>query len=259
MKDFNLENIYFFVDLIDTSVRSDNEVVSEFSYDDEQFIESATKFNKLTLLHIFIVNKLFQYYNDYIHHNSDILCDDDEWLNSIEDLFDKYNVKIEKFTENYPNPDDVDDLDHKLEEWYDSNEDKFNDLFNKISNDVFYVLYGNRRFLRDFNILVSKEIDKLEIPKDLKNEQGKIKRVDIPVWVKKAVFLRDKGRCIKCSKDLTGLIASDTNLHYDHIVPLNLNGANDPTNIQLMCSDCNLKKSGNVIETTNIYSPWWKD
>ena len=259
MRDYNLENIYFYVDLIDTSVRSDNEVVSEFNYDDEQFIASATKFNKLTLLHIFIVTKLFDYYNDYIHHNSDTLCDDTDWLNSIADMFERYKVKIKFFTEKYPDSDEIDDLDYKLEEWYDSNEENFNDLFNKIADDVFYVLYGNRSFLKDFNILVSKEIEKLEIPKELKNKHGKVKRVDIPSWVKKAVFLRDKGRCVKCSKDLTGLIASDSNLHYDHIVPLNLFGANDPTNIQLLCADCNIRKSGNVIETTNIYSPWWKD
>jgi len=201
-----------------------------------------------------------QYYRINIHDNCDILCDDDDWLNSIEDLFAKYNIKIELFTEKYPNPDIISDLDKKLKEWFDKNEDKFIDLFNKIADDIFYILFANRGFLKDFNIIVSKEIqNNIVIPEEFKNEQGKLKRVDIPIWVKNAIFLRDKGRCIKCSKDLTGLINSEAKLHYDHIVPLNKFGANDPTNIQLLCVDCNLQKSDKIIETTNIYSPWWKD
>ncbi|MFN8208945.1 MAG: HNH endonuclease signature motif containing protein [Bacteroidales bacterium] len=259
MKDFNLENIYFFVDIIDRAVRSDSDVESEFLYDEEQFISSATKFSKLTLLHIFIANKLLQYYRIEVYRNSDFLCEDDDWLNNIESLFEKYNVKIELFSEKFPDPDSIEDLDLKFKEWFDDNDDKFGYLFDKIAEDVFYILFANRSFLKDFNMIVANEVQNVNIPQNFKNKHGKIRRTNIPNWVKSAVFFRDKGRCIKCTKDLTGLIATDAQLHYDHIVPLNMYGVNDPSNIQLLCAQCNLKKSSNIIETSSLYSPWWKE
>ena len=61
----------------------------------------------------------------------------------------------------------------------------------------------------------------------------------IPTEVKVMVWKRDKGRCVKCG--------SNTNLHYDHIIPFSKGGASDsPDNIQLLCSSCNLKKKDNI-------------
>lgn len=260
MKDFNLENIYFFADLIDTSIHSERDILTDFyGYDDDQFINSAVKFNKFTLLHLYIVGKITQYYNEYIKDNSDLLCDDDDWLFSIESLFEKYNIEIELFSEKYPQPETIDDLADKLVEWYESNDDEFNELFNEIAVDVFYLLFANRSLLKDFNLIVAKEVQKIKIPSQNLTDKKTIKRANIPKWVKDAVYLRDKGRCVKCTKDLSGIVGSHNKRHYDHIVPLNLYGPNDPTNIQLLCSDCNLKKSGNIIETNDLYSPWWKD
>lgn len=51
------------------------------------------------------------------------------------------------------------------------------------------------------------------------------------------IFASQKGLCACCGRKLA------TNFERDHIIPLALNGTNDPKNIQLLCRRCNRKKS----------------
>lgn len=61
----------------------------------------------------------------------------------------------------------------------------------------------------------------------------------IPSSVKTLVWVRDKGRCVKCG--------SDKNLHYDHIIPFSKGGSSkDANNIQLLCQTCNLRKHDKI-------------
>ncbi len=61
----------------------------------------------------------------------------------------------------------------------------------------------------------------------------------IPGKVKLAVFKRDKGVCTKCG--------SNTNLHFDHILPYSLGGTSlKEENIQLLCARHNLQKSAHL-------------
>ena len=52
---------------------------------------------------------------------------------------------------------------------------------------------------------------------------------------KKVVFARDGGRCQCCG--------SSADLEFDHITPFSCGGANDRSNIQLLCMPCNRSKS----------------
>jgi hypothetical protein len=52
------------------------------------------------------------------------------------------------------------------------------------------------------------------------------------------VWNRDKGKCTECD--------SNENLEFDHIIPHAKGGANTYRNIQLLCQDCNRKKSDNI-------------
>ncbi|MBV4522630.1 HNH endonuclease [Pseudomonas sp. SWRI74] len=70
-----------------------------------------------------------------------------------------------------------------------------------------------------------------------------MKRVTIPKWVRRAVFYRDRGRCVLCDKDLFGQINLENHKNYDHIVPLAKHGLNDTSNIQLLCKECNQMRS----------------
>lgn len=128
----------------------------------------------------------------------------------------------------------------------------------RIANETFQLLFGDRGFLLRFNSLVSAVVSKLEL-KDHPNiltRDGALKRYYLPVWARRGIFFRDQGRCVNCGKDLTGTIVTGEELHYDHIIPLADGGTNDPTNMQLMCRDCNLTKATGAY-TSNKYPVYW--
>lgn len=142
------------------------------------------------------------------------------------------------------------DLDDCLETWnnYINYLNKYKDglyysVISDIAVEIEYILFQNRDFLLRFN-----------------KQQASIfsdnprKRVYIPEWVKRAVFFRDRGCCVFCKKDLTGLhmLLDDNEKHFDHIVSLNEGGINDVCNIQLSCKDCNLSKSDSS-KTSTLY------
>lgn len=103
------------------------------------------------------------------------------------------------------------------------------------------------------------QVDEIDDPdaKKLFNSKGRLKRVNIPEWAKRAVFFRDRGRCCLCFKDLTGIISLKSSKNFDHIVPLAAGGLNDVSNLQLLCAECNSKKRHDHIITSNYYQAWY--
>ncbi len=69
-------------------------------------------------------------------------------------------------------------------------------------------------------------------------EEGRPTRVPVPVEVRRAVFERDGGRCVECG--------SNFDLQYDHILPVAHGGATTVENLQLLCADCNQRKSDSL-------------
>lgn len=60
----------------------------------------------------------------------------------------------------------------------------------------------------------------------------------IPDDVKRDVWARDGGRCVRCG--------ATEYLEYDHIIPHSKGGANTVNNIQILCRRCNLMKSDRI-------------
>lgn len=120
------------------------------------------------------------------------------------------------------------------------------DIILQLSRELFYILFQNRDFLYRFNYYMSTG-NSLIFP-----------RCNIPLWVKRAVRFRDRGRCVCCGKDLSGAFdCEDENaVHYDHIVSLHEGGLNDVCNIQLLCRECNLSKSSDSY-TNTTYKDWY--
>lgn len=116
----------------------------------------------------------------------------------------------------------------------------------QLSKELFYILFQNREFLQRFNYYLASA------------NPERIKRCNIPAWVKRAVMHRERGKCAFCRSELSGLIdCEDTaSVHYDHIVPLKEGGLNDVSNIQLLCRKCNLEKSAHI-GTSEIYKDWY--
>jgi hypothetical protein len=125
---------------------------------------------------------------------------------------------------------------------------------------TFHVLFADRNFIFALQQRL-RDIVKDRGPALLGNRlggQGRIKRVYVPTWLKKALFFRDRGECQKCGKDISGLRSPFDKLHLDHIVPLADYGNNDPTNFQLICSKCNQSKGAKIEYLRARFLPYWR-
>jgi 5-methylcytosine-specific restriction endonuclease McrA len=69
-------------------------------------------------------------------------------------------------------------------------------------------------------------------------EAGRPTRIPISSDIRRAVFERDGGRCVECN--------SNFDLQYDHVLPVALGGATTVENLQLLCADCNRRKSDSL-------------
>jgi hypothetical protein len=156
--------------------------------------------------------------------------------------------------------DDVYKFIHELRE-----DGVFDQLIEHIAKEVFHVLFQNRELIKIFNIMMANALQteaSCNAPIELEClflRPGILKRAAIPKWVRRAVFYRDRGRCVLCDKDLSGKINLENQENYDHIVPLSKHGLNDTSNIQLLCKECNQfeKRAGEAI-TSNKYQSWYK-
>ena len=243
LQEFKYCNIYKLADLIDSSVKFGEEF---WNYNIEYFIHAATNFSKNTLLHLYIVTCAMNYYHRDFLKNGDLI--DEESIEEWYSMFANYSITIDKF--NF-------DSEEEIYQWFEKHTIQFEKLFDNMADEVFYLLFSNRQFLLNFNNLTRITVQKTMFPNEYMTQKGTIKRVGIPKWVKTAVFHRDKGRCVFCNTDLTGLVNTLNNSNYDHIVPLDLYGTNDPCNIQLTCEKCNKSKKNREGITSNKYIPWW--
>jgi hypothetical protein len=66
----------------------------------------------------------------------------------------------------------------------------------------------------------------------------RVNREVISDVVKHHVWTRDEGRCVDCG--------SQTNLQFDHVIPLAMGGSNELANLQLLCAVCNRRKGANL-------------
>jgi hypothetical protein len=67
---------------------------------------------------------------------------------------------------------------------------------------------------------------------------GKQQRYTITKEMQRLVYERDGGVCQQCE--------SRFNIQYDHMIPVALGGATSIDNLQLLCQDCNLRKSATI-------------
>lgn len=247
MEKYKFDSIYRFLDIVSNAVEND---VEFWNYNEDAFIESVIKFQKNTLLHIYSCTTLLNYYSEYFKDNEDIIEELDE-ISDWQSLFEKHDV-------HYIKHEVSEDSETNVYGWFGENYENFCDLFNVISNEIVHILFSNKGLLVKFNQLVADKLSNESIiPTENLTEKGTIKRCNIPQWVKKAVFHRDKGKCVFCNKDLTGIITTMNATNFDHIIPLDSMGANDPCNIQLSCESCNKSKGAKSQLIEYRYEPLW--
>lgn len=138
-------------------------------------------------------------------------------------------------------------------------------LLEKMTAEVFFVLFQNRQVLLLFNQMMADAVklgagdESLGPARDLFARPGVLQRVPLPAWVRRAVFFRDRGMCVLCATDLSGVLSIGSEENYDHMVPLAGGGLNDVSNIQLLCRRCNEAKQAGRAATTNRHEAWYND
>ena len=253
LTEYKFQSIYKFLSIVYMNVEAG---VDFWNFNEEAFVKSALKFNRNSLLHIYVASSLYCYYSREFRKNGDLIEEDGiEWWISLMKIY-KVRLKYKSYDE------EDDDLVWK---WYTKNEEQFIEFFDVISDEVVHILFNDKHFLVLFNRLVRNVlIDEdgtyagyVKWPENSRNEDGTIKRCSIPQWVKHAVYHRDKGHCVFCNKDLTGLVNTLNSRNYDHIVPLKDYGTNDPCNLQLTCEQCNKSKGAKDKVPNYKYQRWW--
>lgn len=252
-KEYKFNRVHKFAGIVSEGVNADLEYGNwSYWYDEGEFIESAIRFNKKSLLHIYAYTYLLGYYNEMFHDNGDVYEDDE--IEKWEEIADNYGlhfqgVKCEQ--------------EGLFEQWYKENTKTFEELFQNIAEEVVFFLFQDLGFLLRFDELVSKIIANKEgqrewdIPEKFLLKDKTLKRCRIPEWVKKAVFHREHGRCVFCGCDLTRSYSKVKDKNYDHIIPLKRYGVNDPCNIQLTCEHCNKSKKDKMCTPQYQYESWW--
>lgn len=154
-------------------------------------------------------------------------------------------------TDLVPDPDDSDTLREAM------NDRRVAKAFDGLVDEVFHILFRDVAFLQTFNEMISGYIERHgEYVGEgaTFTRHGRLRRVDVPQFVKDAVFHRDQGECRSCKKAIDRILSPFDRERFDHIHPLARHGANDVTNIQLLCQACNSEKSGDALVVSPIYS-----
>ena len=215
------------------------------------------KFNKLSVLHFYIYNTLAVYKRRDFRANSEFY--DHQDISQYEEAFGRYGIPFqEKAHGGQKRQNGLEDFELFFQ-WFKVQEHSFELLWERITEEVFHLLFANRWFLLTFNTSLAIYLQDHDIiPREYQSSNGTIKRHrSVPAWLRKAVYYRDHGRCVRCQRDLSGLLSTDRLLHYDHMVPLKLFGTNDPCNLQLLCDACNSQKGGRSSTTGVRYPAWW--
>lgn len=270
-RDFLFQDIYKFAALVEDCVDDPTTFLELGIEENESLVRSLVKPQKFSFLHqyIFVMIQVWQS-RDY-RKNPDSYEDTEP--SRLRLVFEEYGIPLTPYplddNEVSEALDDTRDEDEDGAEvdtgqifydWFLENEASFLWYWTQIADEVFHIVFANRRFLQRFGSALAEYLE-AELPVDSVSRTilgSKIKRPGrCPGWLKTAVFHRDHGRCVFCMRDLSALIATDRRLHLDHIVPLNRGGTNDPSNFQLLCEACNLQKSDGPARAGRLYIPWW--
>ncbi|WP_394203225.1 HNH endonuclease [Marinagarivorans algicola] len=136
---------------------------------------------------------------------------------------------------------------HKVEHALDYLEEHaVTELGKILVKEVFTLLFSDREAMKAFNIKIAEYLGE-------RTERCRY----WPKWLERALFCREKGLCAICKADLSSMFHVHGKLAIDHIVPIAMFGVNDPTNLQILCEECNSRKSGNKITTSNAIPVYW--
>jgi hypothetical protein len=255
-------------------------------YGDGKYLGLTAPFRKFSAFHVFIQFVIDEIMSEEMLHDVKLDIRQDT-LHHLKDVpsafaFDPHpaklpvNLALDRFGIEHQSFEDwlkeqgtafMDARDHDVEEYYFAlrEEGPWDELLERATREIFFVLFQNRDVLMFFNDMMADQV-KDGGEEALEGEHaerfaraGVLNRVSIPEWVRRAVFFRDRGLCVLCHRDLTGIVNIWSEDNFDHIVPLAAGGLNDVSNMQLLCRECNSKKRAGEPTTSNRYEAWYPD
>ena len=251
-------------------------------YGDDKYLSLVSPFRKYSAFHCFIefvIDDLFlesidekelQRRQDECRHFGSMaktLQELKPWVLPIEEALDQHGLSYTPYGE-WLKPRNISFEQSSFDDVYEyyndlRTEGSFEELLLQAVRETFFVLFQNRHLLLLFNEMISRQLENLDI-EDLRHEEralftapGVLRRQHVPKWAETAVFYRDRGMCVLCHRDLSGMLSVGSKTHYDHMVPLAQGGLNDVTNLQLLCQDCNLQKASRDSLTSTLYEEWY--
>ncbi|MBN7813084.1 HNH endonuclease [Algoriphagus sp. H41] len=269
--DNNFYSTYYYSNIISNILTGDPDTIGFLSNFRENVGSSIfLPYQKESALHSFCRSVI----SDFLHEDM-TAYDEEDWklckINSyfkfrpyIDNAFSVFglNWSFDEFLEGKSNHEFSD-----LEEYYEEVliTGYFEEVVNRIADEVFYVIFNNRGLMNDFNELVAGNLDLYRNDNEdsdldvssLFTSKGTLKRAHIPQWAKNAVFHRDKGQCTFCLKEISGVLTPNSKRHYDHMVPLAEGGLNDVSNLQLLCGTCNQTKGRTRTPPSLKYIKWY--
>ncbi len=263
-------NTYWMAHALESMVvHEDEDYILQGFFDDELHLYVHGAFPKFSALHLLIDHLLTKIIYESI---DDISVDGliniagyELWANSALKYYDIPHPSFDNWLAKTSMPlSDI--LEKDIREYLKFLQDSgpLQNLIDQMVEEVFFLMFLNRGFLRILNQKISSLILQTKVKDLAKEEQiffksdGFLKRRPIPVWARKAVLYRDRGQCSICHRDVSGLVSIHNEKHFDHIVPLAKGGINDVTNLQLLCEPCNLKKKHYNSDTSKYYEKWYK-
>jgi len=260
---FVFQRVYDMASMVEACLE-DEKSLAELDWEDPELLRGITNFSRVSLLHRYIYAMIAVEHRYEYRKNADLYEESPEMIQGVEDQLRAYTVPFLPYQQYEPSisADNAQSREeYPFHRWFLSQETAFEELWEKLTDETFYLLFGNRAFLLRFNQTVANYIQRgaVTIPKEHLDDTGRIRRVYLPAWVRDAVYFRDHGRCVLCQVDLSGLLSADRVDHFDHMVALSACGVNDPSNIQLVCESCNLRKGNQTAITGVRYPPWWQE
>jgi len=127
----------------------------------------------------------------------------------------------------------------------------------RVVEEIFHILFRDVVFLERFNSIVAYYISDFgsdtEGTDDRFTVKGNLRRVAVPRFVQDAIYFRDGGECRSCKKAIDRVLSPKARERYDHIIPLAQSGANDITNMQLLCESCNSTKGSKLTKVSSHF------
>jgi hypothetical protein len=111
--------------------------------------------NKVTILHHYIYSTLSLYNREDFQGNAEFYEEDAKQIEQLESELRAYGISFAPYAEYQLLEGQDSDETSRFYSWYESEEDSFDQLWDKASDEIFHWLYGNRSFLLKFNVALA--------------------------------------------------------------------------------------------------------